>query len=177
MTYYLKYLKYKNKYLELKNMIAGKGPLDEVKLKKIWQKREAVKKVYEVTKDVLIPHYSQYCWVSQTTKEGKAPKANSKYGGGFFLYSLKDDAKPFEGHVQHGKYAIWYITENDIGEVGIMNPPVPSSFFENSFKTTFNLPYIGIGKDFDWHNEHDCWIYNTKPEQRTYELKLKLKSK
>ena len=39
MTYYSKYLKYKNKYLELKNMIGGKPlVLDDAKVNQFWVK-------------------------------------------------------------------------------------------------------------------------------------------
>jgi len=176
MTYYLKYLKYKNKYLELKNMIAGKGPLDEHKLEVIWIQRQKAEKVYEVNYNKLMPHYSHYCWFSKPTKPGKAAKpSKSKYGDGFFLYRLHDNgAKPFEGHVKIGKYAMWYITENDMDlkNQGTMDPPVDQEFFNNSFKTTFDFPNIGLDKDFDWHHERNCWICNTNP-QRTYKLILK----
>ncbi len=172
MTYYLKYLKYKNKYLELKNMIAGKGPLNEAKLAKIWGEREKVGKVYNVDFKDLMSHYSQYCWVSQPTKEAKLGKVRSnKYGGGFFLYRLRKDAKPFGNHVQHGNFAIWYLTEANLGKQKVLDVPVNSSFFNNSFKTTFDLPNIGVGRDFDWHHERNLFVYNTSP-QWTYELKL-----
>ena len=58
MTYYSKYLKYKNKYLELKNMIGGDFSGNEVELDNLWKERSVEKQVFDVTFDGFKDHYS-----------------------------------------------------------------------------------------------------------------------
>jgi len=166
MTYYSKYLKYKNKYLELKNMIGGYFKGNEKELDNLWNKRNSVGKVFPITYQEFKTFYSHYCWIS-----GPA------YGTGFFLYRLKPGQQPVNGHVKNtndSKYALFHITENNIGESGTRTTAVPDEFFKNSYKTTIDLTNIPRGTAFDWLHDATTggvWVYNTNPI-RTYSLKL-----
>ena len=93
--YTQKYLKYKNKYLELKNMIGGDFTGSEGDLDTLWNQRSQDGKVFIVNSSGGFgPFYSQYCYIS-----------GPSYGVGFFLYKLKNTKKIYEGHVGNGKYA------------------------------------------------------------------------
>ena len=159
MTYYSKYLKYKNKYLELKNMIGGDFSGNEVDLDNLWKVRSDENQVFDVTFDGFKDHYSQYCWISGQT-----------YGLGFFLYKLKGENiytsnKKIE-HVKNGKYGLWHLKKSDIG-----TPIVPLSFRWGGvlkYKTTTELKAKGkvreekfpLNTPFDWVNSEGGWIYN-----------------
>ena len=72
--YLQKYLKYKNKYLELKNMIGGKE-FTVKKLNKIWERRKKAGKVHPVTYENFTQYFSEYCWVSKNSSSDKAPSS------------------------------------------------------------------------------------------------------
>ena len=152
MTYYLKYLKYKNKYLELKNMVGGDFTGDDKKLNELWKARSITKKVFPVTYPKLQNAYSHYCWISGT-----------EYGLGFFLYRLKKGQKPVEGegHVQNGNYALKHVTKNNIGQPELINAKVCEGL---KYSTTIELTAtngskIPQGTSFDWSDCQDAWVY------------------
>ena len=150
--YTQKYLKYKNKYIKLKNMIGGDFRSNEEELKSLWNDRNTIGKVFDVTYSKFVNNYSHYCWIS-----------GPSYGLGFFLYLLKKDKEPVDGHNKVDKYAVWNMTLNNIGPRNKVNPISDLSL---SYKTTIDLPTtyqnIILKKDvtkFDWSHTDDCWVY------------------
>ena len=168
MTYYSKYLKYKNKYLELKNMIGGDFTGDDNKLNGLWKARSIAKKVFPVTYDKLKDVYSHYCWISGT-----------EYGYGFFLYRLKKDQKPLPEHVQNGNYALFHVKLVNIGIPEIINAKICE---ELKYSTTIKLEakdksILPLSTPFDWSNCQDAWVYKVidqKQAELFYKAELKL---
>jgi hypothetical protein len=170
MTYYSKYLKYKNKYLELKNMIGGN--LKESELNKLWGERKKADKVFPVTFTGFQNHYSEYCWIS-----GK------KYGTGFFLYKfnnhLANKTPYYFKKIRHTKidnidnYALWYLEVTDI-----IQPleKVEKEYNDSDkllYKTTIKLSVndgstLPIGSNFDWDHQQSAWIYTKKDQKQPY---------
>jgi len=157
MTYYSKYLKYKNKYLELKNMIGGKLTDDTVD--KLWKSRPT-NKIHEVTYDSLKDNYSHYCWIS-----GKA------YGLGFFLYKIKDGATNQDKHERYGNYAVWRIKLENIGDINPHSHSEKLSYNTTIILTATDGTKLDRGTNFDWSHKDDGWIYRTK-DKKTYIAKL-----
>ena len=162
MTYYLKYLKYKSKYLELKNMIGGDYRGTEEVLDVLWEARKKVGKVFEVTREELKSNYSHYCWISG-------------YGLGFFLYLLKDQL-PLKGHNKVGKHAVWNMTLNNIGPRNKVDSISDSSLSFHYYKTTIDLSTtdgkkLDKGTHFDWSDKDDGWFYK-KNEYECYKSTL-----
>jgi hypothetical protein len=170
MTYYSKYLKYKNKYLELKNMIGGAFSGNEVELDKLWKARNDTGKVFEVTYCGFKPFYSQYCWISGTS-----------YGVGFFLYRFNNatntTSSVMTGHVKNGKYALWHLNESDI----MLPLDRCEKVCENLlYKTTISLPttdselkVLPTDTSFDWSHVQNSWIYQSG--QKFFKTGLKQK--
>jgi hypothetical protein len=163
MTYYLKYLKYKNKYLELKNMVGGDFTSNEAELDRLWLDRSINKKVFHVTYP-LFKNYSQYCWIS-----------GPRYGLGFFLYlSIQGSPQLPEnkGIVQNiGKYTLWHISTRNIGLIERFNHTerlLYRTTIELKDKDGTKLP---IGTDFDWSNDLNCYPYRTSDGQ-TFKAEL-----
>ena len=158
MTYYSKYLKYKNKYLELKNMIGGVD-LNETQVESLWNERKKADKVHTVTYKDLTTYFSEFCFVGPVEKEF-GPKVV-----GLFIYLIKDPInRPQKGYSFTKKYAIKRITNQNIGEQ-IQNDAIEQcQFFNNSYKTTIDLPNIKKGTLYDWSIKADGWVYNTNPQ-------------
>ena len=158
MTYYSKYLKYKNKYLELKNMIgSGTTPLTATKVSELWAERAGKPgKVYQVTYPALKQHFSRYCWISPGNDD-------FNYGVGFFIYECKSTSV-LDGYNKYGNYAVKMITLDNIGQLNPITVPVTEVL---SYKTTVDLKSVNsqiLPKDkteYDWSNTHNGWIYKT----------------
>jgi hypothetical protein len=158
MTYHSKYLKYKNKYLELKNMIGGVN-LNETQVESLWNERNKAGKVYNVTYTELSKFFSEFCFVGPTGNEF-GPKVV-----GLFIYLIKDPKnKPEKGYSFTKKYAVKRLFEKNIGEQKSNDAIEQCQFFNNSYKTTLDLPNIKSGTLYDWSIRADGWVYNTNPQ-------------
>lgn len=159
MTYYLKYLKYKRKYLELKNMIGGRE-IDDYKVQQLYNIRKGVGKVHKVTYPELVKlNLKSYCWIGPPEKKDR----DYKYGNGFFIYEISKQAinVNLPGFIKLGTYAIKMITKENIGDITDFDiNKLPQKFFENAFKTTIELPEIPKGTAYDWSHDENAWIYN-----------------
>jgi len=158
MSYYLKYLKYKNKYLELKKQIGGAQLTQDV-----------VKNLFE--KNIKYPssnsNFVQYCFIG-------TPQSN-KYGynNGFFIYELKEKAKLNSSFIKIGpaKYAIKGVdkfTQSDVSdydEKTIPNKNIPKEY--NFQSTGIKIKTLGDkfegDCDSDSDSNEDC-IYEEKEE-------------
>ena len=169
MSYRDKYLKYKNKYLELKKMTGGDGrELDFNKVNELWEKHMPEKpsdpEKNKVTYDELKDYFSQYCWIG--------PPSNGDgydYGMGFFIYrvskefeknvaleSLIKDKFPYlsiyydtmkvmslneQMKIYVPLYAVWKITLNDIDSNIVELPSYNNPAKQNTkFQTSVPLP-------------------------------------
>jgi hypothetical protein len=156
MTYYLKYLKYKRKYLELKKLIGGRA-LDSNRISQLWHQRERNRKVYPVTYPELKKlNLKEYCWVGPPEEND----SDYKYGKGFFIYKMTAINTRLDGFIKLGTYAIKMITNANIGDkTQFDTTKLPPKFFETAFKTTIELPDIPKGTLYDWSHEHNLWVY------------------
>jgi hypothetical protein len=77
MSYFDKYLKYKNKYLALKNKVGGKGKkgLTYEYIQNLWVSGKYYKA--KVESDSLKKCFNEYCWIGE-----------KETGLGFFIYSI-----------------------------------------------------------------------------------------
>jgi hypothetical protein len=167
MTYYSKYLKYKNKYLELKNMIGGDFNGQEQELDALWDARKSAAKVFEVTYCGFKHFYSQYCWIS-----------GPSFGVGFFLYRFNTVSNttlsPMNGHVKKGKYALWHLSGDNINTPLQKCDPLCETLL---YKTTIPLPtnnngsQLPVGTSFDWSHVTNSWIYQNGQEMYKTGLK------
>jgi len=166
MTYYSKYLKYKNKYLELKNMIGGDFNGQDQELVTLWKARSIAKKVFPVTYSSLKENYSHYCWISG---EG--------YGLGFFLYRLKPGKQSVDGHVQKGNYALFHVKLENIGKPEKIIAKVCEDL---KYSTTIVLEAkdntkLPIGTPFDWSHCQNAWVYKVIDKQQEIFYKAEYK--
>jgi hypothetical protein len=187
MTYYLKYLKYKNKYLELKKLIGG-AKLELKKIQDLWKEMSEKKKVYKVLdddKDI----FDQYCWIGSPSSD--------PYGYGFFIYSIKKPQtsnNKLKKFTIMGDYAIKILTKNNLDKVYPYGDLKGEKFNFKSFhdiegeeetkdqecqgndddKICFpivkTVVKIEKGTECDWFqiedkNKFKGWIYNSKPAQ------------
>ena len=112
MTYYLKYLKYKNKYLELKKLIGG-AKLDIQIIQKFWKEMKDNEKLYKVlddNKDI----FTEYCWIGSTSSD------LYDKGYGFFIYSIDKQQtknKKLDKFTKVGDYAIKILTKKNLDKV------------------------------------------------------------
>ena len=162
MTYYSKYLKYKNKYLELKNMIGGNFRGNEADLNTLWSQRSQNGKVFDVTYP-LFENYSQYCWISGPT-----------YGLGFFLYLSKQGSSKLPdktGIIENiGKYTLWHISTTNIGPIERFDHK-EVLFYKTTIKLTADGTELPIDTDFDWSNDFNCYCYR-KYDGQTFKAEL-----
>ena len=170
MTYYSKYLKYKSKYLELKNMIGGRAlELDNTIVPKIYSDIKRAK--YDVTYPELTKlNIVKYCWVGPPQNMGKY-----NYGGGFFIYHFSGDntnvVLPHEFKKMGPFHAIKMITDDSyIGNVTNFTDILPQDFFNAGLKSTIRIynkpklegdqPIIIVGTSYDWSHTYNGWIYD-----------------
>jgi hypothetical protein len=193
MTYYLKYLKYKNKYLELKKLIGGaKEKLNLKKIQDLWNEMSGKKKVYKVLdddKDIFI----EYCWIGS--------KLSDPYdkGYGFFIYSIKKPQTKnpkLDKFEKYNDYAIKILTKDNLDKVYPYGDLKGANFnFESKndilgeeetkeqecqgegdeeicFPKVKNVVKIKEGTPCDWFQFENtdktifkAWIYNSKPVQ------------
>jgi hypothetical protein len=96
MSYFDKYLKYKKKYLDLKNAVGGEAKKEftyEYLHDNLWEAVDEKNGVpiypkYIVGKELepFDQYFNKYCWIPPK-------KSNYNYGQGFFLYTIKPEAK------------------------------------------------------------------------------------
>jgi hypothetical protein len=163
MTYYLKYLKYKNKYLELKNMIGGDFTGNEAELDRLWKDRLQNGKVFTVSYP-LFENYSNYCWIS-----------GPSFGLGFFLYLSKHGFPRLPdnpGKISNiGKYTLWHISKRNIGLIEQFNH-IERLLYGTTIKLTdTNGTVLPIGTKFDWSHALNCYCYRTS-DGRTFKAEL-----
>ena len=197
--YTQKYLKYKNKYLELKNMIGGKA-LNIEEIKQLWD--APGRKQHNISIPALMELFEQYCWIGpplkkvKTPKKGKIPKIDKvqkkdKYGIGFFLYKCKEgvtiDSKYEVFSDGKDRYAVWKITPANLGAyVPLQETEELVKQFDNSpniFTTSVALPIndeplvkkgsLQEGTKYRWEHENRRWIYKTN-DGKYYEGQFKL---
>jgi hypothetical protein len=159
MTYYLKYLKYKNKYLELKNMIGGK-PLDDTRVKQFWEKKPKSKK-YPVTYESLKPYFSEYCWIGGVSQD------ENKKDLGFFLYTIKDDMLQKDlpaDFKKFGNYAVFTIYPKDHMQsaVKIDKKDLPKGI-KLSYNTNIEIPMMNNNEllpvIYNWDHNQNAWFF------------------
>ena len=189
MSYFDKYLIYKNKYLELKNMVSGgfKKQFDIAKIDLLWQHKNK----YTVTFPELVPYFSHYCWVGPPLKND-----NYDYGYGFFIYKIKTNEKgisqkireignklniKYEVHENNNgpAYAVWKITSQNIGNIQILSSYKESEEIKKSIKFFTTIDLISTNGDtlpketlYWWDHDLSCWIYQSK--RNYYKAPLKL---
>ena len=163
MTYYSKYLKYKNKYLELKNMIGGNFRGNEADLDTLWSQRSQNGKVFDVTYP-LFENYSQYCWISGPT-----------YGLGFFLYLSKQGLTQLPENPliinNIDKYTLWHINKRNIGPIELYTHEEELLYTTTVELTATDGTVLPIGTKFDWSNKHNGYLYKTS-DNRTFRAEL-----
>jgi hypothetical protein len=96
MSYFDKYLKYKKKYLDLKSMLGGEAKREftyEYITNNLWnavdeKNGDPIYPKYIVGKELepFDQYFNEYCWIPPK-------KSNYNYGQGFFLYTIKPEAK------------------------------------------------------------------------------------
>jgi hypothetical protein len=142
MTYYLKYLKYKNKYLELKKLIGGAKKLDLKTIQKLWAEMIKKNKVYEVLdndKDI----FDNYCWIGSPSSD---PYDN---GYGFFIYSIKKAQtgnNKLDKFEKYDGFAIKILEKKNLDRV------YPYGDFNNA-KFNFTSAYDIFGEEEDTNNQ------------------------
>ena len=182
MSYFDKYLKYKNKYLALKDTVGGsasdKTPLTPEKVHELWKMRENIMPeknfIFEVDYPGLSNFFSQYCWISPPTNSD-----GFDYGFGFFLYKVKtlnlnrmDIVKGINDNFGYNTYfyskggdeacyAVWKIKLENIGPITKLNI-LPSKY--ETFKTSVNLSAeesdnLNVGTSYGWCHDLNRWIY------------------
>ena len=176
MTYYSKYLKYKNKYLELKNMIGGKPlVLDDAKVNQFWVKKPKSKK-YTVTYESLKPYFSEYCWIgiSQNVNENKKDL-------GFFLYTIKDDMLQKDlptDFKKFDKFAVFTIYPTDHMQPALIigKKDLPKGNVNNlTYKTNLDIPNIPMIKNdlyliiYNWDHNQNAWFF-ADPTETYYKV-------
>lgn len=139
MSYFDKYLKYKKKYIDLKNMLGGKEEKEFSwsYLDNLWENGNENDRVKYSKGKVSLPPYnhyfSEYCWIGPPRNT-----FNRNYGLGFFLYKINkafmipyieerfnEKFKIFEYDGKKKRldfdkipdYAIWRITRDNIGPI------------------------------------------------------------
>jgi hypothetical protein len=170
MTYYLKYLKYKNKYLELKNMKgAGEKPLDDDKVKKLWNesKQKHSRTAYEFFPDINM-FFINYCWIGPPYDDD-----GYNYGNGFFIFYI--DEKPRTSNLLPKSYkyfcgnqfAVLELKLEDIGNLKDFKLHFPRANKPDNplrFRTTIELKDISgnilpRGTKYDWIDGFKGWLY------------------
>jgi hypothetical protein len=183
MSYFDKYLKYKTKYLALKDTVGGSSnkiplkPLDDKKLHELWKMRENEKNfIFEVNYPGLSNFFSQYCWISPPTDSD-----GFDYGFGFFLYKVKTlnmnrmdikngiknnfgyDTYFYLKEGDEACYAVWKIKIENIGPITESNTlPLIYETFKTSVKlTTEEGNILLVGTSYGWCHDLNRWIYQT----------------
>ena len=162
MTYYSKYLKYKNKYLELKNMIGGKPlVLDDAKVNQFWVKKPKSKK-YTVTYESLKPYFSEYCWIGQSQNDNE-----NKKDLGFFLYKIRDEMLQKDlpaDFKKFGVYAVFTIYPKDHMQsaVKIDKKDLPKGI-KLSYNTNIEIPMMNNNEllpvIYNWNHNQNAWFF------------------
>jgi len=156
MSYFDKYLKYKNKYLALKDTVGGSTnsinkPFKYNEIIKLWDKH-----THNIVDYPALAHdFSEYCWI------GPPPKDN-RYRAGFFLYKVKDDNYYFPGNEKQDVFRIYFIKpETDVDSIVQINPnDIVPGLPKDRFLTTINLnENIRIGTQYEWNHKANAWIY------------------
>jgi hypothetical protein len=187
MSYFDKYLKYKNKYLALKDTVGGakkkiyelgeeefKILFDQGIKKPLNEKCLLYKKYPHIMED-----FTEYCWIS--------PPADDKgfdYGIGLFIFK-KIKGSYFSGYEDYGwskgveSYAYWQIELHNIGP--IIKLEDKSNDTITPFKTSIILKSvegedIPIDTSYGWNHDLNCWIYNKNNNNNKtfYKADLKL---
>jgi hypothetical protein len=156
MSYFDKYLKYKNKYLALKDTVGGSTnsiikPFTYNVIKILWDKH-----THNIVDYPALAHdFSEYCWI------GPPPKDNSDYRAGFFLYKVKDDNYYFPGNKKQDVFRIYFIKpETDVDSIVKINSKIEPGPLKDRFLTTINLNEdIRIGTQYEWNHKANAWIY------------------
>jgi hypothetical protein len=188
MSYFDKYLKYKNKYLELKNMVSGGSEklFGIAKIILLWIQHKNKPIPLPVTFPELVPYFSHYCWVGPPFKND-----NYDYGYGFFIYKIKTNEKgipekdisqkireignklniKYEVHENNNgaAYAVWKITSQNIGNIQILSSYKESEEIKKSIKFFTTIDLISTNGDtlpketlYWWDHDLSCWIYQSK---------------
>jgi hypothetical protein len=185
MTYYLKYLKYKNKYLELKKLIGG-DPLNRLDLHKLFTQEE--KKTFDVTNDELKKYLIKYCWIGFPEEDSFTKNIAIHYQNGFFIFLINtienyiNEIKKlgFKIYEQKGfkSYAVWMINpEENIGNIEeILGSTIDVSLFDkknspNIFKTSTQIGELPPGTKYIWNHDLNSWIF--KNGNKYYKAALK----
>lgn len=177
MSYFDKYLKYKNKYLALKDTVGGSTnsvinkPFTYDKIKILWDKH-----THNIVDYPALAHdFSEYCWIGPPPKDNKD---NSDYRAGFFLYKVKDDNYYFPDDKKQDVFRIYFIKpETDVDSIVQINSNeiVPGPL-EDRFSTTIKLNKdLPIGTQYEWNHMANAWIYYINKEP-TYKAEFGKKS-
>jgi hypothetical protein len=182
MSYFDKYLKYKTKYLALKDTVGGgEKPIYGLGDKGFEKLFEAgITK--DLTKSVLLSKYpdimdalEKYCWISPLTDDKVFD-----YGIGLFIFKKKSGGSYFSGFTDYGwskvlNYAYWKIELHNIGPIIKLSDK--SNNTETPFSTSIMLKSnqgenIPEGTRYGWNHEFNCWIYNNNNTFYKADLKL-----
>jgi hypothetical protein len=166
MTYFDKYLKYKNKYLEIKDTIGGaknnvlnkeKKPFTYKEINKLW----AIHKHETVTYTTLAYDFSQYCWI------GPPKNYDPRYQAGFFIYKVNFDNYYIPGDNKE-VFRIYFIKrESDVDQIVKLKATEKIKEGKDKFFTSIPLDAnddgitlpIPIGTTYEWNHEANAWIY------------------
>jgi hypothetical protein len=185
MSYFDKYLKYKNKYLALKDTVRGAEKKDiydlgdegfETLFTENITKPLSIKSVlFSKYPDIMLA-LNNYCWISP-------PKDDKVFDFGIGLFIFKRDVNKsfFDGFYDWGwkrlsNYAYWKIELHNIGPIIKLGDK--SNNTETPFSTSIMLKSnqgenIPEGTRYGWNHDENCWIYNNN-NKTFYKADLKL---